>query len=121
MAVVDAPHEFLFSVGGDRQFGGTGAGQVQRRGFSSVGATTPTIYFGKGLGDLDIGYLRPLAISGTFGYLIADKSPRPDVVMPGFAIEYSIPYLESKVRALDLPEIIRGIRPCTEQVLAAPA
>ena len=121
MAVVDGPHEFLFSVGVDRQFSGTGAGQVQRRGFSGVGATTPTIYFGKGLGDLDIGYLRPLAISGTFGYLIADKSPRPDVVMPGFAIEYSIPYLESKVRALDLPDLIRGLTPITELFLTTPA
>ena len=121
VAVLDGPHEFLFSVGVDRQFGGTGAGAVQRRGFSGVGATTPSVYFGKGLGDLDIGYLRPLAISGTFGYLIGDKSPRPDVLMPGFAIEYSIPYLESKVRALDLPDLIRGLTPITELFLTTPA
>jgi hypothetical protein len=121
MVVLDGPHEFLFSVGVDRQFGGTGAGTVQRRGFSGVGATTPSVYFGKGLGDLDIGYLRPLAISGTFGYLIGDKSPRPDVLMPGFAIEYSIPYLESKVRALDLPDLIRGLTPITELFLTTPA
>jgi hypothetical protein len=119
-AVLDAPHEFLFSVGVDRQFGGTGAGRVQTRGFSGVGATTPTIYFGKGLGDLDIGYLRPLAISGTFGYLIADKSPRPDVVTAGFAVEYSIPYLQSKVRAFDLPDLIRGLTPITELFLTTP-
>jgi hypothetical protein len=121
LAVLDAPHEFLFSVGIDRQFGGTGAGRVQARGFSGVGATTPSIYFGKGLGDLDIGYLRPLAISGTFGYLIADKSPRPDVVSSGFAIEYSIPYLQSKVRAFDLPDLIRGLTPITELFLTTPA
>jgi len=121
LAVLDGPHEFLFSVGVDRQFGGTGAGRVQRRGFSGVGATTPSIYFGKGLGDLDIGYLRPLAISGTFGYLIADKRPRPDVATAGFAIEYSIPYLQSKVRALDLPDLIRGLTPITEFFLTTPA
>ena len=121
MAILDGPHEFLFSVGVDRQFSGTGAGRVQRRGFSGVGATTPSIYFGKGLGDLDIGYLRPLAISGTFGYLIADKSPRPDVVMSGFAIEYSVPYLQSKVRALDLPDLIRGLTPITELFLTTPS
>lgn len=121
IAVLDGPHEFLFSVGVDRQFSGTGAGRVQPRGFSGVGATTPSIYFGKGLGDLDIGYLRPLAISGTFGYLIADKSPRPDVAMPGFAIEYSIPYLQSKVRAFDLPDLIRGLTPITELFLTTPA
>jgi hypothetical protein len=120
-AVLDGPHEFLFSVGVDRQFGGTGAGGVQRRGFSGVSATTPSIYFGKGLGDLDIGYLRPLAIAGTFGYLIADKSPRPDVATAGFAIEYSIPYLQSKVRAFDLPDLIRGLTPITELFLTTPA
>ena len=120
LAILDGPHEFLFSVGVDRQFGGTGAGSVQRPGFSGVGATTPSIYFGKGLGDFDIGYLRPLAMSGTFGYLIADKSPRPDVVMPGFAIEYSIPYLESKVRAFELPDLIRGLTPITELFLTTP-
>jgi hypothetical protein len=120
-AVLDAPHEFLFSVGVDRQFGGTGAARVQPRGFSAVGATTPSIYFGKGLGDLDIGYLRPLAIAGTFGYLIADKSPRPDVATAGFAIEYSIPYLQSKVRAFDLPDLIRGLTPITELFLTTPA
>jgi hypothetical protein len=120
-ALLDPPHEFLFSVGVDRQFGGTGAGRVQRRGFSGVGATTPSFFFGKGLGDLDIGYLRPLAIEGTFGYLIADKSPRPDTVTSGFAIEYSIPYLESKVRALGLPDPIRGLTPITEFFLTTPA
>jgi hypothetical protein len=121
LAVLDGPHEFLFSVGVDRQFGGTGAGRVQRRGFSGVGATTPSVYFGKGLGDLDIGYLRPLAISGTFGYLIADKSPRSDVATAGFAVEYSIPYLQSKVRAFDLPDLIRGLTPITELFLTTPA
>jgi hypothetical protein len=121
LAILDAPHEFLFSVGVDRQFGGTGAGRVQRPGFSGVGATAPSFYFGKGLGDLDIGHLRPLAVSGTFGYLIADKSPRPDVVMAGFAIEYSIPYLESKVRAFNIPDLIRGLTPITELFLTTPA
>jgi hypothetical protein len=119
-ALLDPPHEFLFSVGVDRQFGGTGAGRVQRPGFSGVGATTPSIYFGKGLGDLDIGYLRPLAIEGTFGYLIADKNPRPNVATAGFAIEYSIPYLQSKVRALELPDLIRGLTPITELFLTTP-
>ena len=120
-AVLDGPHEFLFSVGVDRQFGGTGAGRVQRRGFSGVGATAPSVYFGKGLGDLDIGYFRPLAISGTFGYLIADKSPRPDVATAGFAVEYSLPYLQSKVRAFDFPDLVRGLTPITELFLTTPS
>jgi hypothetical protein len=120
-ALLDRPHEFLFSVGVDRQFGGTGAGRVQPRGFSGVGATTPSFYFGKGLGDLDIGYFRPLAIAGSFGYVMADKSPRPDIATAGFAIEYSIPYLQSKVQALDVPDLIRSLTPITELFLTTPA
>ena len=119
--LLDPAHEFLLSVGVDRQFGGTGAQRVQRAGFSGVGATTPSIYFGKGLGDLDFGYMRPLAIAGNFGYLIADKPPRPDVATAGFAIEYSIPYLQSKVRAFDLPDLIRDLTPITELFLTTPA
>jgi len=118
--LLDPAHEFLLSVGVDRQFGGTGAQRVQRAGFSGVGATTPSIYFGKGLGDLGIDYMRPLAIAGNFGYLIADKPPRPDVASAGFAIEYSIPYLQSKVRAFDLPDPIRGLTPITELFLTTP-
>jgi len=78
-----------------------------------VWARTPTIYFGKGLGDLDIGYLRPLAISGTFGYLIADKSPRPDVVMPGFAsIFYTLSRIQGPSPRSSRPD--RGLTPITE-------
>jgi hypothetical protein len=111
LAIVDQPHEFLFTLGLGREFGGTGALRV---GASTSGATTPTVFFGKGLGDLDIGYWRPLAVTGSVGYQIADSAPRPDRVTPGFVVEYSIPYLQSKVQSLDLPEFVRGLTPMTE-------
>ena len=41
------------------------------------GATTPTIYFAKGMGDFDIGYLRPLAVTGSIGYQLADARAAP--------------------------------------------
>src|SRR5439155_18232960 len=74
----------------------------------------PAVFFGKGLGDLDIGMLRPLAIAGLAGYQIADSRPRPNLVTAGLVVEYSIPYLQSKVQSLDLPEFIRGLTPMTE-------
>lgn len=118
LAVQDLPHEFLLTLGLDREFGGTGANRV---GASPSGATTPQVFFGKGLGDLDIGYLRPLAVTGFVGYQAADSRPRPDQAVGGVAIEYSIPYLESKVASLDLPEAIRHLTPITEIQLATPA
>lgn len=117
LAVDDQPHEFLLTLGLDREFGGTGALRV---GAFSAGATTPRVYFGKGLGDLDIGDLRPLAIAGLAGYQIGDARPRPNLVTAGLVVEYSIPYLQSKVRSLDLPELVRGLTPMTEMLLTVP-
>jgi hypothetical protein len=118
LAVNDLDHEFLLTLGVDRETGGTGALRV---GALPSGATTPRLYFGKGLGDLDIGYLRPLAVTGLTGMQIADAAPRPDLVTNGLVVEYSIPYLQSKVRSFDLPDVIRGMTPMTEIFFTSPA
>jgi hypothetical protein len=88
LAVVDQPREFLLTLGVDRESGGTGARRV---GAFAAGATTPAVFFGKGLGDLDIGYLRPLAITGLAGYQFGDSRPRPNLINAGAVVEYSIP------------------------------
>jgi hypothetical protein len=111
LAILAPAHEALVTLGVDQEFGGTG---TRRIGASPQGATTPTVYFGKGLGDLDIGYLRPLAVTGMIGYQFADAPPRPDNLLTGIALEYSIPYLQSKVRAFDLPGLLRGMTPLVE-------
>ena len=117
-AVIDREHEFLLAVGVEREFGGSGAGRV---GASSTGATQPIVTFGKGLGDLDIGYLRPLAVSGFAGYQASDDAHvRASQFVFGAALEYSIPYLESKVAALNLPDAVRNLTPIVEFSLASP-
>lgn len=118
LAVDDIAHEFLLTLGVDRETGGTGAARV---GASPSGATTPRVYFGKGLGDLDIGFLRPLAITGLGGIQIGDTAARPDIATAGFVVQYSLPYLQSKVANLDLPDLIRDITPMTEVQFTAPA
>lgn len=115
--VTDIPHEFLFTLGLDREAGGTGASRI---GASRSGATTPRAYFGKGLGDTDLGYLRPLAITGFTGYQIADIAPRPDQIQAGFVVEYSLPYFQSKVQA-DLSDPFRSMTPMTEVLFTTPA
>ncbi|HXC15141.1 MAG TPA: hypothetical protein VNV39_20175 [Stellaceae bacterium] len=117
LAVLDPLREALVSVGVDREWGGTG---TRRIGASPQGATTPTIYFAKGMADLDIGYLRPLAVTGSIGYQLADAAPRPDNLLTGIAVEYSIPYLQSKVRAFDLPDLLRGMTPLVETFVVTP-
>jgi hypothetical protein len=111
LAILEPAREALLTVGVDREWGGTGARRV---GASPKGATAPTVYFGKGLGDLDLGYLRPFAVTGSIGYQFADAPPRPDNLLTGIAIEYSIPYLQSKVRSFDMPDILRGMTPLVE-------
>lgn len=118
LAVQDPDHEFLLSVGAQREFGGTGALRI---GASPLGATTPMVYFGKGMGDVAADYLRPFAISGFAGYTKSDGSPRPDLYSAGIAIEYSIPYLESKVRTLQLPDFLRSMTPIVEYLVTTPS
>jgi hypothetical protein len=117
-AVNDPARELIMTLGLDRETGGTGAARV---GASPSGATTPRIYFGKGFGDWDVGYLRPLAVTGLAGVQFADTPPRPDLVTTGFVVEYSIPYLQAKVQSLDLPDIVRHMTPMTEITVTAPA
>jgi hypothetical protein len=116
--IVDQQHELVLTLGVDREFPGTGDQGV---GASRRGATRPAVFFAKGLGDLDIGYWRPLAVTGLAAYQIGDRSPRPDMYNAGFSVQYSIPYLESKVAAVDLPDIVRGLTPMTEVLFTGPA
>ena len=117
LAVLDPPREALLSLGVAREWGGTG---TRRTGASAQGATTPTVYFAKGMGDLDLAYLRPFAVTGSVGYQFADASPRPDNLLTGIALEYSIPYLQSKVRAFALPDLVRGLTPLVETFVTTP-
>jgi hypothetical protein len=117
MPINDDDRELLLTLGVNREWGATGtSGTAPRKG-----ATEPRVYFGKGLGDFDIGYLRPFALTGFLGYLAADAEPRPDLVRGGVALQYSIPYLQSKVQSFDLPSPIRGLTPLTELLVTAPA
>jgi hypothetical protein len=116
-AILDPAAESLVSLGIAQEWGGTG---TQRVGALPNGATAPTIYFAKGLGDLDIGYLRPFAVTGEIAYQFADAPTRPDNVLTGIAVGYSIPYLQSKVRAFDLPDVLSGLTPMVETLVTTP-
>jgi hypothetical protein len=109
--LVDQPHEFLFSVEVGHGFGA--------QTFPPSPSTTPAVTFAKGLGDLPIGYWRPLAITGFAGYQVA-QGARTNVFQTGFSVQYSIPYLVSKVANVDLPPFLRGMTPITEVLFTTP-
>ena len=60
------------SVGFDAEIGGTG---TTRAGAVSFSTWTPTLFFGKGMGDLPdcLSFLKPIAITGTLW--LCDSQP----------------------------------------------
>jgi hypothetical protein len=115
--MVDAQHEFISSVGVTRIWGNTGSAAIANQ----YGSTEPTFYFGKGLGDLPIGLLRPLAITGTLGSNFPDAgSADAKTLDAGLAIEYSIPYLQDQVQDFALPGWISRLVPLIEITNSSP-
>ncbi|HXQ68746.1 MAG TPA: hypothetical protein VN980_19430 [Alphaproteobacteria bacterium] len=118
LAILDPVDEFLLSAGVNREWGDTGAPRI---GASAIGATAPSLTLGKGMGELGPDYLRPFAVAALLGYQVGDAAPRPDVWQAGIALEYSVPYLESKVESVALPALIRDMTPMVEILFTAPS
>lgn len=109
-------HEALFSLGVSAEIGGTGASRVGAESFSVI---SPTFYFGKGLGDLpeSLKFLRPFAITGVIAPNFptrnsntvvnadtgqSDIERNPTTLTWGFALQYSLMYLQSFVKDIGL-------------------
>lgn len=116
-------NEFMASVGVDRTFAKTGSGGLVSNGvIDGTSSTTSTVFFGKGLGDLPVGWARAFAVAGEFGYGISDSpNADPNQWSYGASIQYSIPYLQQHVKALDLPEFAANLTPLVEFNFASDA
>jgi hypothetical protein len=114
----NVPHEAIFSIGSDWDVGGTGAKKI---GADSANVFTPTIYFGKGFGDLPdtLTYAKPFAITGTLGEEFP-TSADPNNLDWGFALEYNLPYLQSQVKDIGLPEPFKHMIPVMEFAFSTP-
>ena len=134
----DPEHEFVMSVGLGIEWGGTGAKSIGAEAFNTY---TPSLFFGKGLGDLPdtLSWIRPVAITGQVGYSIpgrnststfgidpdtgaptVDSEFNPRVLNWGGTVQYSMPYLKSAVVDLGLPEFINHLIPLVEASLQTP-
>jgi hypothetical protein len=121
---VDAMHETLFSIGVDADLGGTGSSRIGAEDFSTI---TPTFFFGKGFGDLaqPMSLLRAFAVTGSIGVAIPTQArngleEHPDTLKVGFALEYSLPYLQSQVRNIGLGAPFDRMIPLVELALDTP-
>jgi hypothetical protein len=134
----DPVHEFVMSVGLGVEWGGTGAKGVGADPFNTY---TPTVFFGKGFGDLPdtLSWLRPVALTGQVGYAIPgrrstttfgfdpdsggptfDTEFNPRVLEWGATLQYSMPYLKSAVVDLGLPDFVNHFIPLVEAVMETP-
>ena len=131
-------HETIVSLGLEAEVGGTGSSSV---GADSFSTWTPGILFGKGFGDLPEGFrfLKPFALTGMAGLAIPTSAStrsatidevtgaravelerHPDVLEWGFALEYSIPYLQSQVQDMHWHAPFDRLIPLVEFALETP-
>jgi len=126
-----AAHETILSAAFGWEAGGTGRKKI---GAESFDVFKPALLFGKGLGDLpdQLAWMKPFAVTGlvegvlptrsgnkTFslnddGDLDIEIEKNPNVLHWGFAVMYSLPYLQSFVKDGGLPAIIRQLIPIVE-------
>jgi hypothetical protein len=109
---VNDEHEFMTSVGVDAELGGTGSRAIADN-FSTI---SPTIYAGKGMGDLpaSLAYLRPIAITGEAGPALTTGAGQPNAFNYGFTVQYSLPYLQQHVHDIGLPQPLANVIPLVE-------
>jgi hypothetical protein len=130
--LLNAPHEAVATVGVIAEVGNTGARRIGALPFATY---TPTLYFGKGAGDLPqaLNWARPFALTGVVGYgITSSKKTTSPVIDPdtgmislavdhasntinyGFAIEYSNFYLRANIHDFGLPEWVNRLTPLVE-------
>ena len=136
--VKNAEHETIVSVGLGVEIGGTGSPSI---GADSFSTWEPAIFFGKGFGDLPeaLRILKPLALTGVAGIAIpssvstrtitvneqtanrdVDIERHSDVLKWGFALEYSVIYLQSQVQDMHLPAPVDRLIPLVEFAMETP-
>lgn len=112
--------ELAWSLGVAREITRTGSKQLAGLGaIDTVGSTSPTFYFGKGLGDLPVSLLRPLAITGEVSRQFSDNAGvSPSAWNYAASLQYSMPYLQQHVKALNAPQWLTRLTPLVEVAMS---
>lgn len=122
---VNAPHEAIGLANLGVTWGHTG--RVVALGAPDFTTISPGFNFGKGFGDLpaSLNYLRPFAVTGNLGFDFPVKEqsagvPNPDNFNYGFAVEYSLPYLQCCVKDIGLKAPFNRLIPLVEFAFSSP-
>ena len=109
------------------EWGNTGA--INSGLGTSYSLVTPTLYIGKGFGELpdSLSWARPFAVTGQVGYEIPTSKFDftqgafiPEQAVYGASLQYSLPYLKSEVVDLQLPEFFNHLIPIVEASFSTP-
>jgi len=102
---VNEASESVWSYGLDVDLGGTSSHGIGE----SFTTYSPSFYFGKGFGNLfrSTSYLRPLALSGKISVALPDQGDQARSLDTAFALQYSMSYLESFVKDVGAPRLLR--------------
>lgn len=123
--------EIVVSTGFFVEWGKTGRRSLGAEPFNSY---APTLFFGKGFGDLPLSLnaLRPLAITGQLAYQVPgwrrtvtpavdddgvlgfDVERHPSLLKWGFSLQYSLLYLRQHVYDFGLPDFFNRLIPLVE-------
>jgi len=115
-------HETILSIGSGFSLANTGDPKV---GAEPISVYSPTLFFGKGFGDLpdSVNMLKPLVITGTFGGDIPSSSStitedgvemNPVSLSWGLTLQYDLHYLQSFVKDIGLRAPFNHIIPIVE-------
>jgi len=122
---VNAPHEMMALVGLNVTWAHTGA--VNHGGADDHTTLEPTLDFGKGFGDLPdaLTWLRPVAITGNLSVDFPTKvesngAPNANNFNYGFAIEYSLEYLQHHVKDIGIGHPFDHMIPLVEVAMTTP-
>ena len=118
---INGPHEAMALAALDVTWGHTGNLSAGAPNFTTL---SPTFDFGKGFGDLpnSLPWLRPFALTGNLSLNVPTQAEtngmfNPNSFFYGFAVEYSIPYLQSEVKDLGLGPPFNRLIPLVEFAL----
>ncbi len=116
--------EFMFKLGFDVSWAGTGTGMLAGSGGQST--YSPLAVAGLGFGTLPpaLKYLRPLAITGEFststpGQDYTNGSPNVSTFNWGFTLQYSLPYFNTQLAAID-NDFLKHLVPIVEFAFQTP-
>lgn len=130
--IADVEHEFVLSAGLSNQWSSIGARRVGADPFSTI---SPTVYLGKGAGDLPPAWdwLRPIAVTQQASFdiptpsksLVADATaddgaqlnpwqPNPYTVSLLGSFQYSLVYASENVPGLNVPKFMAELVPLVE-------